>query len=138
MIEPLDEIPLWDKRHGHFFVNAAFELSLAPIEEFCLYDKCKETIAESHHEKGKGKRQDVISRQILQRLTENVSDRNLDKVGDNILVKRRCIVDYMEHYFKRATEAKSKFVYVDNCEHPPQGVTSCMNGISGHLNPANN
>ena len=119
MIEPLDEIPLWNKRHSRSFVNAALELS-------------------SHHEKGKGKRQDVINRQILQRLTENVGERNLDEVEDNILVEKRSIVDYMEHYFKRATEANSKFVYVYNYEHPPQGVTSCLSGISGHLDPANN
>ena len=54
MIEPLDEIPLWNKRHSRSFVNAALELSLAPIQKFRLYEKYKETIAELQHEKEKG------------------------------------------------------------------------------------
>ena len=89
VIAPLEEIPQWIKRHCLSFLNAVFKVSLEYIKEFRPYEKCKGILAELHRQQKKDERQTTIGNQILQRLTINVGVRNLDAVGDSILVRPR-------------------------------------------------
>ena len=59
------------------------------MKEFRPYEKCKGILAELHRQQKKDKRQTAIDNQILQRLTINDGVRNLDEVGDSILVRPR-------------------------------------------------
>ena len=80
----------------------------------------------------------MTGRQILERLNENIGVRNDHDVENSIGSDRRSIVSRVEQFFSHATQADSKFLYIYNCESPPQGAVSCLSGISGHLDPRKN
>ena len=71
-------------------------------------------------------------------MNENVDVRDDDQADCDIKVDRRSIVSRVEHFFTHATQANSKYLYIDNCDSPPESVVSCLNDISGHLDPRAN
>ena len=138
VIECSEESPRWTDAHIASFADDALELSLQSAENFRLYEKCKVSIGKGKEKRAKNKQQDAVGRQILQRLNKKVSVKEENEIGCSIRVERRSVVPYMERFFTHAAKKNTKFLYIYNCEHPPQGVESCLNGMSGHLDPTNN
>lgn len=130
-------MPQWTKENAAPFIDDALELSLQSVVQYRLYEKCKVFVNDHSGKQPKGKRQKGIARKILQRLNESVGVREENDVED-IEVERSSIVSRMEDFFANATQADSTFLYIYNSESPPQGILSCLNGISGHLDPEKN
>ena len=132
VIEPPGNLPQWTEGHIASFKKDVIELSLQSIDDYRLYEKCKVSF------KTQCRRNDAVGRQILQRLNENVGVRDDDEADCDIKVDRRYIVSRVEQFFTHATQANSRYLYIYNCESPPESVVSCLNGISGHLDPRAN
>ena len=71
-------------------------------------------------------------------MNENVDVSDDDQADCGIKVDRRSIVSRVEQFFTDATQANSKYLYIYICESLPENVVSCLNGISGHLDPRAN
>ena len=132
VIEPPEEIPRWTEEHVASFLDFAIDLSLQPIDDNRLYEKCKVSLGEQRT------RRNRTGSQTLERLNENIGVRNDHDVENSIGSDRRSIVSRVEQFFSNATQADSKLLYIYNCESPPQGVVSCLSVTSGHLDPRKN
>ena len=132
VIEPPEEIPRWTEEHVASFLDYAIDLSLQPIDDNRLYEKCKVSLGEQRI------RRNRAGSQTLERLNENIGVRNDHDVENSIGSDRRSTVSPVEQFFSNATHADSKLLYIYNCESPPQGVVSCLSVTSGHLDPRKN